>query len=133
MNPQIRLKMTKDYDLSKHNPLDKAKLYWSEAIDATASDEQMKYLVGALNQASIAGLMPVDFVISMTTQLTIKHFEDARNNTTGTKNIGLIKKCGTSSNCNCTEGCQSKISLSIAEILDQFTGDANRECYKNDY
>lgn len=124
--------MTNNYDLSKHTALDKARLYWQEAVDATANQEQLKYLIGALNQASIAGLMPVDFVISMTVELPLDYYEKSRTNTTGTTDFRLIKKCGKSGNCNCTEGCESKISLSIVEILDGFASDANREDHRTD-
>jgi len=121
------------FDLSRHTPLDKANFYFEMAMDCANKDDQFYYLVPAFSFAQSAGLAPVAFLIDKITKLPITYIADATDNQTGNRDTELDTKCTGSCNSGCATGCQSKISVSLAEILEKYRTDADTKSFPDNW
>lgn len=129
MYPQTRLKMTdRNFDVSRYSAMDKANLYFEIAIEEANANEQRNMLTASLYQASMAEVKPLDFLVEKISRLTIGQYENARTNIARTRNPDLIPKCSNGCNDNCAAGCQSKISLSVGEILENYINVSFEDC-----
>lgn len=122
-----------NFDLSRHTPLDKANFYFEMAIDCANKDDQFYYLVPALSYAQKAGLSPIDFLVDKIIKLPITYITDASNNATGTRDIESDTKCQGSCDSGCAARCQSKISVSLAEILENFRDNPDNKSFPDNW